>query len=107
MSVFDTLAESRYQQWLERQPESPVTPAAEADKTASRKSFEALLYQDILMLLDKAAKSRTLKERERNLHQAQGLEMQLLVSLERQGLNKVSLVLQKSIRQKKRLLNLA
>ncbi|MBX2883047.1 MAG: hypothetical protein KTR32_24050 [Granulosicoccus sp.] len=98
MSVFDTLAESRYQQWLKAHDRDQQSLPEHPPQTASRKSFEGLLFQDILSTLEQAASTSCKRERLRLIQHAHNLETQLLVSLEKQRLPMVAQTLQQSIR---------
>jgi len=103
MSIFDKLAENRYQQWLIDRSKPDYQPPDPVSRTASRTSFEAQLFQQIQTLLDKAAtaQSRTEPSRELLLAQADALAFQLQISLEKKNLPMVAHTLAASIRQKR------
>ena len=103
MSIFDKLAENRYQQWLEDSSNPGYQPPDPVSRTASRTSFEGQLYQQIQALLDKAATTHSSAEpsREALLKKADALAFQLQISLEKKNLPLVAQTLAASIRQKR------
>lgn len=105
MGIFDTLSESRYQKWLEERSTPGYQTSEPVGKTAARKSFEGLLFQDILHKLELAATCDTCAKKDKYLLQAAALETQLLISLEKQGLGSVATILQKSLSEKKQVIN--
>ncbi|MFK7857685.1 MAG: hypothetical protein AB8B64_02615 [Granulosicoccus sp.] len=116
MSIFDTLAENRYQQWLADTSQPAYKAPDPKTRTRIRTSFEAQLYQQILDILESAAQikaeepnqeeaiqNETIKAR---LTQASALQFQLCVSLEKRNLPLVAATLSHSIVQRKRALGL-
>lgn len=97
MSLFDTLAETRYQRWLEEKAKPGYKAPPPVLKTASRKSFEAHLLSEIRALVKKARQTAHREKREDYLRQARRLEIQMLVSLERQGLYRVAAVMRGAV----------
>ncbi|MFK7997359.1 MAG: hypothetical protein AB8B87_24750 [Granulosicoccus sp.] len=111
MSIFDTLAENRYQQWLVEKSKPTYKAPDPVSRTRSRTSFEAQLYQQTLDLIESAAKlkadihhdEKTLNAR---LAQADERQFQLYVSLEKRNLPLVAATLTQSLNQRKRALGL-
>lgn len=97
MSIFDRLAETRYQRWLEDKAKPGYVAPPQVMNTASRKSFEAHLLEEIRDLVMKASQCPQGEQRERYLKQARRLEIQMLVSLERQGLYRVAAVMRGAV----------
>jgi len=111
MSVFDTLAENRYQQWLEDTSKPGYQPPKAVSQTATRTSFEAQLYQQAIDLLKAAAAIDTGEKygdtrRQALLTQVNALQFQLCVSLEKKDLPLVAKTLSSSIRQHQHALGL-
>lgn len=100
MSVFDTLAEQRYQDWLER-VSAPGYQPPPARETATRKSFEAHVFSDVLRSLDKAGLADSQEQQAKHLEKAEQLEMQLIILLERRGMAQAITVLRKAIAQRR------
>ena len=104
MSIFDTLAESRYQQWLADSASPDYQPPESVSRTASRISFEGQLFQQIMLLLEKASLAHEQGAepvRQALLSQADALQFQLQVSLEKKNLPLVAATLVASIRHKR------
>ena len=106
MSIFDTLAENRYQQWLVDQSKPGYTPPDNVSKTANRTSFEAQLYQQMISYLDKAEATELQGRKEAArirgdlISRAQALHIQLTVSLEKKNLPLVAATLTRSFRNR-------
>ena len=106
MSIFDTLAENRYQQWIEDKARPDYVAPDPVTNTANRTSFEAQLYQQMMALLDKAEIAEVGYESEKGLSthalltQAQALHIQLTLSLEKKQLPLVAATLARSYRQR-------
>lgn len=104
MSIFDTLAENRYQQWLEDSACPDYQPPEPVPRTTSRTSFEGQLLQQILTLLEKAAaapEQNAQTSRSALLAQADALAFQLQISLEKKNMPLVAATLATSIRHKR------
>lgn len=104
MSIFDTLAENRYQQWLTESASSNYQPPKPVSGTASRTSFEGQLFRQILALLEKAAavpEKGAITSRHTLLAQADALAFQLQISLEKKNLPLVAATLAATIRHKR------
>lgn len=103
MSIFDKLAENRYQQWLEDSSRPGYQPPDPVSRTASRTSFEGQLFQQIQALLDEAATTHSSAEpsREALLKKADALAFQLQLSLEKKNLPLVAQTLAATIRRKR------
>lgn len=98
MSVFDILAENRYQQWLETRRQPGYQAPAPLGATRSRLSFEGMLYQEVLKLLERAGEAPAGTDRQALLNEAANVELQLIVALEKKGLTRVAQTLRESIR---------
>lgn len=98
MSIFDTLAENRYQQWLEARRQPGYRPPEPRATTRERLSFEGMLYQRVLALLTQAGDLPAGADREDLLQTAARVELQLMVALEKKGLPRVAQTLRESIR---------
>lgn len=108
MSVFDTLAEQRYQDWLEKVSAPDYQPPPVVARTASRKSYEAHVFSEVLRYLDQAAEAVTPEEQRQALEKAQQLEVQLIILLERRNMPHAVLTLRASIdRHRQRVLERA
>lgn len=104
MSIFDTIAENRYQQWLTESVSPNYQPPEPVSRTANRTSFEGQLFQQILALLEKAAavpEQGASTSRHTLLAQADALAFQLQISLEKKNLPLVAATLAATIRQKR------
>ncbi len=98
MSVFDTLAENRYQQWLEASRQPGYQAPEPLIATRSRLSFEGMLYQEVMSLLERAGSASLAYDRDALLDEAANVELQLIVALEKKGLPRVAQTLRESIR---------
>lgn len=98
MSVFDALAEQRYQEWLEKVSAADYQPARNRSEPASRKSFEAHVFSEVLHHLDKAADASDIEQRQA-LEKARELEVQLIILLERRGMPHAVATLRASIQR--------
>ena len=85
MSVFDTLAERRCEEWLEKVSASDYQPPAPVKDTAIRKSY------------DKAAHASTAEKRDELLEKARQLEFQLVLLLEKRKMPLVAATLRSSL----------
>lgn len=90
MNVFDLLAESRIREWESRARSTPghsegkgKSKGGEYQKT---ESFERQLLQEIHGLIE-ASKTDDPETKSRCEERAKGLQVQLMASLEKQGLN--------------------
>jgi primosomal protein N'' len=81
MGIFEILAETKIKEWL-RQPK-PKTALKEAPKE-DKKTFEGYLLDEIRNLISQAA-TETGEVQKATLAKANGLQIQLLVSLEQSG----------------------
>ena len=103
MDAFDLMAETRYQQWLEKQEQAGYRAPAPVENTASRQSYESVLLSEIRTLLSKAAVATLRQQREEYVARAADLEVQLVISLERQGLPLVAQTLRGVIKRDRNL----
>lgn len=97
MSVFDTLAEHRYQEWVEKSSASDYRPPMARDRSAERKSLEGYLFGEILLCLDRAATATTPQGRDERLEKAHRLEFRLMLLLEKRGMPLAAATLRSSI----------
>ncbi|NND91152.1 MAG: hypothetical protein HKN42_09835 [Granulosicoccus sp.] len=102
MSVFDSLAEQRYQSWLDRISAPGYQPSPPVHRTATRTSYEGHVFSEVLRYLDKAGAARTPECRARFLEKARQLEVQLVILLERQKMPHVISTLRASIASHRR-----
>ncbi len=82
--IFQMLTEAKIREWQDR-PEKERLAAASAEFEPSS-SYEKQLIDEIVGLIE-SAKSASQENAARNLASARSLEIQLLMSLEKQGLN--------------------
>ncbi len=86
MGIFSVIAEAKILDWLRRKKTGEIQdPEPSATATAS-KSYQSYLLEDIKRLIEQAAGEPAEKRRETE-QKAQELEIQLLASLENEGLN--------------------
>ena len=97
MSVFDTLAERRYEEWLEKVSASDYQPPAPAKNTAVRKSYEGHVFSEVISYLDKAARASNAEKREQMLEKARQLEFQLILLLEKRQMPLAAETLRRSL----------
>ena len=107
MSIFDTVAENRYQQWLERKAKPDYKAPAPASGNASKTSYESRIYTEALSLIHKAALLIE-NDTEYDQFQVQGLlsqvddlNIQLTILLEKKNLSQVARMLSDSLRQRR------
>ena len=81
MGIFEILAETKIKEWLRQsKPQSALKEASKDDK----KTFEGYLLDEIRNLISQAA-IETGEVQKATLAKANGLQIQLLVSLEQSG----------------------
>lgn len=97
MSVFEALAERRYQDWLEKVSAPGHEPPPANNKTATRTSYEGYIFKEVLLHLDKAGTASTESEQAECLDKARKLEMQLIILLEQRKLPHAAVTLRASI----------
>lgn len=100
MSVFDTLAEQRYQDWLEKVSAPDYEPPPAEKQTARRQSFEAHVFGEVLKHLDRLPALEP-EKRADCLKTARQLEMQLVILLEKRGMPHAIATLRASIAQRR------
>ncbi|PID62636.1 MAG: hypothetical protein CSB44_03430 [Gammaproteobacteria bacterium] len=107
LNPFDLIAENRYQAWLEAEQRGERRAQPAPTKTPSRKSFEAVIYEELIKRLERAAAcDRDSERRARWLEQAASLEMRLMVAFERKDSMRLARVLAQSIRERRASLGL-
>ncbi len=101
MSIFDFLVEAKMKAWNKevQQPDYVAPPPVE--KTAPGKSFEGHLLDDIKQLINQAAQQAESSRCNDLLSKAKDLEIQLISSLEGQGLFLMAQTMQTTIYQHK------
>lgn len=103
MSVFDTLAEIRYEEWLEKVSAADYQPPEKADRTAVRQSYEAYLFSEVMLHLDKADEASSARQRDDLLEKARQLEFQLMLLLEKRALPLVASTLSSTLAARRKL----
>ena len=105
MSIFDTLAENRYQQWLEQKAKPGYQAPASASGTPCKTSYEARVYCEAITRLQKAAALINSEEKADHLQaqslltQADELNVQLTLLLENKNLPLVAGMLTKALNE--------
>lgn len=97
MSVFDTLAERRCEEWLEKISASDYQPPPPVKDTAVRKSYEAHVFGEVVSHLEKVAHASTVAKRDALLEKARQLEFQLVLLLEKRKMPLAAATLRSSI----------
>lgn len=97
MSVFDLLAERRYEEWLKKVSASDYQPPEAVKNTTVRKSFEAYIFTEAVAHLDKASKATTDEQRAELLRKARELELQLILLLEKRQMPLAAATLRTSL----------
>jgi len=77
MSIFDTLAENRYQQWLEQKAKPGYQAPASASGTPCKTSYEARVYREAITRLQKAAVAGMLTKALNELRSELGLPVSM------------------------------
>lgn len=84
--MFESIMESKIQQWQKEKSKPNYTPPPEVENTYGR-PLEQDLVSEIETLIIKASKSENNEKKDTLLLKARRLETQLLISFENQGLN--------------------
>jgi len=105
MSIFDTIAENRYREWLENKDDEDHRAAIKNTPTPNRQSFESSLFLEINRVFEKAAKQTNPVIRKKLIDRASAMETQLLISLEKKSMPLLAVALQDSIAHQRRVLN--
>jgi len=84
VGIFEILSEAKIREWLSRPKYKTPPENSKAKEPVAEKSFEGHLLDQIKGLIKKAAEESG-AEREKTIAEANGLEIQLLVSLENDG----------------------
>lgn len=102
MSIFDTIAENRYREWLKNKDDQDHRSAIKDTPTPNRQSFESSLFLEINRIFDKAAKQTNPVIRKKLIDRANAMEMQLLISLEKKSMPLLAVALRDSIAHRRR-----
>ncbi len=97
MSVFDTLAERRYEEWLKKISADDYLPPVAKQDTAIRKSYEGYIFSEVVSHMEEAVQASTTAKREELLEKARQLEFQLVLLLEKRQMPLVAATLQSSL----------
>ena len=96
MSIFDTIAENRYQEWLNSK-DTRAQNSPNKNDSVKRQTFESVLLAEIHGLLAKIAEETDQTKKKRLLAQSMAIEFQLIVSLERKSMPLLANILRTSI----------
>jgi len=84
MGIFEVLSEAKIKEWLSKPKTNTAVPLKKSEDEKPEKTLESHLLDDIKSLIIKASQEDK-DERSQTLKKVNGLEMQLLISLENEG----------------------